>query len=292
MLFENKKYLINYILKNKLYLAGPGVHKDFYNFVSSVGLKDEVVLDVQKQVNQILKVNSLMARLVKEKKTIVFIGLDSAKLKDGEGITVSSLNKKIFNLCFSFIDPKRVPELQEVINKFYDLVFLNKKDLIANPGLLKVFQTFESYITEAFRRHSIRLNGFFIDFWEGGFVSNFHNLFPFICHLTKDREEGTRFSRKQSLSMGKYSTLKVLSNFLNDSSYTPGALVLFSKEGYGLVFEECKRLGIPVICIVNSNESVKNIDFPLLGDTKSVKVLSFYLVLFKQIIDQNTDMFK
>ena len=77
----------------------------------------------------------------------------------------------------------------------------------------------------------------------------------------------------------------VLSYVLGKSKKLPGAVVFFfSREGYDYFFSELKKLGVPVVCIVNSNESLKNIDFPLLGDNSLLNVIYFYQKIIKFIL--------
>jgi ribosomal protein S2 len=280
MLFENKRYLINHMIKNKIYISGPGLHKDFYNFVLSVDVKGKVVLDVYKQVNQILKVNSLISRLVRERKPILFFGLNKLNLGSQDLLAVKSLNKDIFNLCFSFpglegLDLGR-NKAYKGIQRFYEQVFFNKK-----LSSLSLFSNFEKYINCLIQKGALRLNGFFIDTWEGGLISNFHYLFPFI-----NRSVGLSL-KGRSLGLDKYNSLKSLSYVLGNSNNLPGAVILFSREGYNSFFKECQKLGIPVICVVSSNESLKNIDFPLFGNNKSLKTFRFYFIMLRQIINQH-----
>ena len=58
------EYLINNILKNKVYFGDSGISKDMVNFVYAANNKgDRVVFDILKQVNQIRKVFLLLKGL-------------------------------------------------------------------------------------------------------------------------------------------------------------------------------------------------------------------------------------
>ena len=61
-------------------------------------------------------------------------------------------------------------------------------------------------------------------------------------------------------------------------------LFFFSRIGYDYFFPEFKKFGIPVICVVNSNESIKDIDFPLIGDNSLSWVNYFYLQIIRLAI--------
>jgi len=282
MLFKerDKKGLVNFLLKKKMYLLGPGFNKDFLKFISYIDKKNQVVVDVNQQANQIIKVSNLVSRLVRERKPILFFGLNQSKLDEQDSLTVSALNYDIFNLCFTIYSQKDESFIRSVFKEFYSNIFLNKGEL--KGPLHKIFEKFEHFITNLIYGNKIRLNGTYINSWEGGFISNFHYLSAFENSLVNNRE--IKFSKKQSFGIDKSADLRSLGTLLNSSENRPGAVIFFSQEGYSSFFKEFDKLGVPVISVVNSKESLKNIDFPLFGDTESLKVLQFYIFIIGHTI--------
>lgn len=101
-------YLIQNILKNNIYIGSLSINKDMKKFIYTINNKDgRSIFDVSKQARQIYKVCLLLKGLKRRKKPILFFGLNPLKINFQDKIVASSLNKQIFKLGFSIIDPEK-----------------------------------------------------------------------------------------------------------------------------------------------------------------------------------------
>lgn len=263
------EYLINNILKNKVYFGDSGISKDMISFVYAANNKgDRVVFDILKQVNQIRKVFLLLKGLKKRKKPILFFGLNQSGIDSQTEVVVSSVNKQIFKLCFSILNTEKQDLINNKIENFYDSVYIKQSDY-KNFNVESSFVDFENFIKLLVKNKEIKVNGCFFNSWGEGSISNYHYLIAALNSGDKKILDNFFFN-------GRFQNLKNLSSVLDNSKNFPGAVVFFSRSGYDYFFHEFKKLGIPVICIVNSNESIKDINFPLLGDNSLLNTIYFY----------------
>ena len=64
----------------------------------------------------------------------------------------------------------------------------------------------------------------------------------------------------------------------------PSAIILIDITTDSEVVNEAKRLNIPIIAIVDSNQSIKNIDYPIPGNTNSILSIYFFLSLIMKVL--------
>ena len=272
------KHLISSILKNKIYLGGRDINKDLKGFVSGVNsINGKAVFDMFKQIIQIRKVSLLLKSLKKQNKTILFFGVNQFGLDFKNKSRVLLTNKLIYDLCFSIKDSKDKKLIKDKISEFYSLIYREK-----TSDFLSDYSNYEKFMNLLIKDKLVDLNGHFFDTWGGGLISNYHYLMPSLEKSFKEKiiiEDPFFFDNLKGL--------KNLSFFLDEPKNFPGAVVFFSKAGYDHFFKEFKKLGVPVICIVNSNESLDNIDFPLLGDNTSFNTICFYQKIIKDSLKKN-----
>ncbi len=274
-------YLIQNILKNNIYIGSLSINKDMKKFIYTINNKDgRSIFDVSKQARQIYKVCLLLKGLKRRKKPILFFGLNPLKINFQDKIVASSLNKQIFKLGFSIIDPEKKEFIDSRIDDFYDSVYVKK--IYKNSEIESVFMDFYNFIELAIKNEEVSVNGHFFGNWGEGSISNYHCLMALLRNSLKD--DGDAKILEESILTERFQNLMVLSYVLGKSKKLPGAVVFFSREGYDYFFSELKKLGVPVVCIVNSNESLKNIDFPLLGDNSLLNVIYFYQKIIKFIL--------
>lgn len=274
---EYNKNLINLILKNKIYLGNYTINKDVKNFISGINNKNgRVTFDLFKQMIQIRKVTLFLRSLKKKKRPILFFGINQFGLDSKNKSTVLFINRLIHNLCFSIFNSKDKNKIESKINGFYDLIYKEK-----TKNFPIDYKNYTRLMDLLIKNKKMYLNGHFFDTWVGGLVSNYHYLMP---SLEKSFKEKTTV--EDPFFFDNLKNLNNLSFFLDEPKNFPGAVIFFSKEGYEHSFKELKKLGIPVICIVNSNESLKNIDFPLFGDTSSLNTIIFYQKIIKNSLER------
>ncbi len=82
----------------------------------------------------------------------------------------------------------------------------------------------------------------------------------------------------------KISKLEKALGGIKDMGGLPDALVVIDSKEEHIAIEEAKRLGIPVVAIVDSNSSPDDVDYVIPGNDDAVKSIRFYLNQFADAV--------
>ena len=276
--------LIKSIIKNKVYLSDfISINKDMINFIDSSNNK-EIFFDTYKQVHQIQKVYFFLKNLTRKNKSILFFGFNKFHFGDIEDtVGASMFNKEIFKSCFSVLTPKYQTFIERKIENFYNSIYIKNKDYSDNE-IVALFENFENFLKLAIKKKHIKINGQFFDCWNEGMASNYHWFNSLLKKSLNDDAPEYVIILNNFMLTERFQNFNSVSLALGKSQNLPGAVVFFSRIGYDYFFPEFKKFGIPVICVVNSNESIKDIDFPLIGDNSLSWVNYFYLQIIRLAI--------
>ena len=149
------------------------------------------------------------------------------------------------------------------------------------------YQNFEDFIKLAIQKKYIAVNGQFFDCWNEGMASNYHWFNSLLKKSLNDNAPEYAIILNNFMITDRFQNFKSISLALGKGRKMPGAVVFFSRIGYEYFFPEFKKFGVPIICIVNSNESIKDIDFPLIGDNSLCSVNYFYLRIIRLALIKN-----
>ena len=129
-----------------------------------------------------------------------------------------------------------------------------------------------------------RANSFYINYrWLGGMLTNWSTIQKRIERL-KDFEKQEQEGAFENLSKKDYSAqrkeidkLKRLFNGIKDMTSLPDVVIFTSQIKDSLAIQECLRLGIPTICIVDSNCNPDLIPYPIPANDDSSSSINFIL---------------
>jgi small subunit ribosomal protein S2 len=133
-------------------------------------------------------------------------------------------------------------------------------------------------------KHAIRSNSFYINYrWLGGMLTNWSTIQKRIERL-KYLEQAESQGNFENLSKKEYSQqrkeldkLKRLFNGIKNMTSLPDIVIFSNQLKDSLAIQECLRLGIPVIGIVDSNCDPDLIPYPIPANDDSSASLSFIL---------------
>jgi len=118
--------------------------------------------------------------------------------------------------------------------------------------------------------------------WLGGMLTNFKTVKSSIKRL-KDMEaqqaEGAaeRMSKKEALMFGReLDKLNKAIGGIKDMGTLPDALFVIDVGYHKIAVAEAKKLGIPVIGVVDTNHSPDGIDYVIPGNDDSAKAIALY----------------
>lgn len=278
-----ERYLISFILKNELYFSGPELNDDLKKFIFKLSIdKKSCLFNIYDQIWFIKKFRNLLEYNVRiSRKPILFFGVNSLGFSPDNSTGVDLINEQIFKLCFTVLD-KSLNNIK-VINKKISSFFVKSFSIgfLKESDFLQIFKLFEKDLLFLLDQKKIRLNGFFYNNWVGGHFSNFHFIKAHFNDFISNSllKTGLLPFNKQILFFhNKFINLHSTYNIASKLSegYGPGLVIFFSSFGYSSFIKEFYKLGTPIACIVDEDDSLDFIDYPLLGDSSNINVLLFY----------------
>jgi small subunit ribosomal protein S2 len=119
--------------------------------------------------------------------------------------------------------------------------------------------------------------------WLGGTLTNFKTVKGSIKRLkdmTAARENGDweRLSKKEALTTSRdIEKLEKSLGGIQDMAGTPDAIFVVDVGYHKIAITEAKKLGIPVIAVVDTNHSPEGVDYIIPGNDDSSKAVALYV---------------
>ncbi len=155
--------------------------------------------------------------------------------------------------------------------------------LAANGGKIMFVGTKRS-AREAVREEATRCGMPFVNHrWLGGMLTNYKTIRQSIKRL-KDleamAEDGSleqRFSKKEALGMKRQlEKLERSLGGIKNMNGLPDALFVIDVGNEDIAVAEAKKLGIPVIGVVDTNNDPSNIDYVIPGNDDAIRAVQLY----------------
>jgi small subunit ribosomal protein S2 len=114
--------------------------------------------------------------------------------------------------------------------------------------------------------------------WLGGMLTNFQTMHQRLQRM-KELEEidfddvaGSNRTKKELLGMSReYAKLSRTLGGIRDMGRTPAAAWIVDTKKEHLAVDECKKLGIPIIAILDTNCDPDDVDFPIPGNDDAIR---------------------
>jgi small subunit ribosomal protein S2 len=133
-------------------------------------------------------------------------------------------------------------------------------------------------VEESARSHNFYVN----ERWLGGMLTNFQTIkmsIRYLRSLERMREDGT-FEKitKKEISRLEKQRVKLEKNFtgIKEMNRLPGLLFVVDTKRERIAVLEAKRLGIPVIGIVDTNCDPEEVDFPIPGNDDAIRSIRLF----------------
>jgi len=129
-----------------------------------------------------------------------------------------------------------------------------------------------------------RVDGYYINYrWLGGMLTNWSTVQKRIDRL-KELEQAESEGKFELLSKKDYSAqrkemdkLKRLFNGIKDMTTLPDVVIFTNQLKDSLAIQECLKLGLPTICIVDTNCNPDLIPYPIPANDDSSASINFVL---------------
>lgn len=135
----------------------------------------------------------------------------------------------------------------------------------------------------AIQKESERCEQFFVNNrWLGGMLTNFSTVRKSIERLIKlEKEDFSSLTKKEQAQLNKEKA-KLDKNLCGIKGMTklPGIIFIIDTRKEAIAVAEARRLGIPIVAVVDTNCNPEGIDYPIPGNDDAIRSIS----LFTQII--------
>jgi small subunit ribosomal protein S2 len=121
--------------------------------------------------------------------------------------------------------------------------------------------------------------------WLGGMMTNWKTISNSIQRLRKVDEilasNGQGYSKKERLNLERErEKLEKALGGIRNMGGTPDLMVVIDTNKEKIAIDEAKRLGIPVVAIIDSNCDPDLIDYPIPGNDDASRAIALYCDLF------------
>ncbi len=123
--------------------------------------------------------------------------------------------------------------------------------------------------------------------WLGGMLTNWKTISHSIQRLRKLDEilaaEASGFTKKERLNLERErEKLNRALGGIRDMGGTPDLMFVIDTNKEGIAIQEAKRLGIPVVAIIDSNCDPDMIDYPIPGNDDASRAIALYCDLISR----------
>ena len=137
---------------------------------------------------------------------------------------------------------------------------------------------------ESIERHARRCDMPYVNHrWLGGMLTNFKTVRQSVkrfVELEQEREEsaGVRLSKKQALRRDR-EVEKMRRNFdgVRDMTRPPEAMFVIDVRHEKIAVREAKKLEIPTVAVVDTNNSLKGVDYVVPGNDDAIRAVELYV---------------
>ncbi len=172
---------------------------------------------------------------------------------------------------------KTVPMLHTALGKIHEVVSKNGRVIFVGTK-----PQAQEIVAEAAKRcgqHYINKR------WLGGMLTNWKTISNSIRTLRQHDETlaegGLGLKKKEKLEISREAEkLERAIGGIKDIGGLPDLIIVIDTNKEDLAIKEAKKLGIPVIAIVDSNCDPEIIDYPIPGNDDSIRAINLYCKLF------------
>ena len=125
--------------------------------------------------------------------------------------------------------------------------------------------------------------------WLGGTLTNWNTVSNSILRLKDleafDESQLALFTKKERLNIEKeHQKLNLSLGGIKDMKNIPDMLFVIDTNKEAIAIKEAKKIGIPVVAILDSNSSTDGVDFPIPGNDDAARAISLYCDLVSKTI--------
>ena len=168
---------------------------------------------------------------------------------------------------------------------------------IASSGKSILFVGTKKQAQQAVQKEAERCGMYYVNNrWLGGMLTNFSTIKKSLQRLKKIEKmevDGTmeKLTKKEVAALQK-EKVKLDKNLggIKDMKDLPGALFIIDTHKEQIAVAEARRMGIPIIAVVDTNCNPEGIDFPIPGNDDAIRAISLFTsIIANAVIEADND---
>lgn len=153
----------------------------------------------------------------------------------------------------------------------------------AATGVGVLFVGTKKQAQDAVQEEAARCGQFYVNQrWLGGMLTNFSTIKQSIERLNQlgailDKPEDTNFTKKELVNISKqYDKLNKNLAGIRDMKRLPGVVFIVDPKKENIGVKEARKLGIPIVAIVDSNCDPDEIDYVIPGNDDAIRAIRLF----------------
>ncbi|WP_457552543.1 30S ribosomal protein S2 [Desulfobacula sp.] len=190
-------------------------------------------------------------------------------------------NPKMKKYIFGARNGIYIIDLQQTVKLFktaHDFI----KNVAAN-GQDVLFVGTKKQASEAIYEEANRAEQFYVqNRWLGGMLTNFQTIknnitrFHFLNSIEDDGTLENYPKKEQAKMLKEKAKLEFAIGGIRDMKRLPGAIFIIDPKNESIAVKEGKRLGIPIIAVVDTNCDPDDIDFVISGNDDAIRAIRLF----------------
>ncbi len=187
-------------------------------------------------------------------------------------------NPKMAPYIFTERNGIYIIDLQKTVKKIEE-AYMFVRDLSAD-GKTVLFVGTKKQAADSIREEAERAGAYYVNArWLGGMLTNFKTIRSRIARLTQLRkmeEDGTfdRLTKKEASKLAlEIEKLEKYLGGIEEMDRLPGALFIVDSRKEKIAVSEARKLGIPIVAIVDTNCDPDEIDYLIPGNDDAIRAV-------------------
>lgn len=190
-------------------------------------------------------------------------------------------NPKMKEFIFGQRNGIYIIDLQKTIKIFKEALQFARE--MAENGRSMLFIGTKKQAQDIIREYAVKCESSFVNQrWLGGLLTNFSVIragVEKLVEMEEMKEDGRwdLLSKKEQSKLEKsYRKLSKNLGGIKNMIQLPGALFVIDSAKEEIAISEAKKLGIPIVAVVDTNGDPENIDYPIPGNDDAVRAIELF----------------
>ena len=204
-------------------------------------------------------------------------------------------NPKMKKYLFGERNGIYIIDLQKTLKKFQEAAeFVGR---IAAEGLPVVFVGTKKQAADVIEEEAKRCEQFYVSHrWLGGTLTNFQTIRKSVNRLRQIEEieakgELERLTKKEAMKLQRErQKLEYALGGIKGMDRLPGAIFVIDTKKERIAVREARRLGIPVVAVVDTNCDPEEVDYPIPGNDDAIRAIRLMACRLADVIQEGRAM--